>query len=348
MHSLTRSREDYRSVQGDERLAGLLDGVGVGLFAGAGTWMVLSSARSGGSAVPGMALLLGCGLALVAARSLGSHARLVVPSAALLAALIVAAGSSTGLFSTAPLSGPLKYLNADGAFYVQAAMAGMMLAFGAGRWLIRVPAAAAAGFFAVLPFVIHALAAAWLVILLPAVALGAAAIGPKVARASVGLLCLSCVAIVGATIQLGAAYPPSAEPSVLQQVALRVVDAERWFFWHDAFNLMSRYPGTGVGPGRYAAVSPNARRDPQDRWAHNEFLQQGAEGGVVGLALLSLIFLWGFARLLAGTAPDAVTLLGAASLAALAIHASVDYVMHFPAIPLLAAALVGTGMTDRR
>ena len=68
----------------------------------------------------------------------------------------------------------------------------------------------------------------------------------------------------------------------------------------------------------------------------------------ISSALLALLFVWGFARLSAGAPPDAVTLLSAASLAALGIHASVDYVMHFPAIPILAAALVGTGLTDRR
>ena len=37
-----------------------------------------------------------------------------------------------------------------------------------------------------------------------------------------------------------------------------------------------------------------------------------------------------------------VVALGAAALAALVIHACVDYVLHFPAVPLAAAALVGT------
>ena len=65
------------------------------------------------------------------------------------------------------------------------------------------------------------------------------------------------------------------------------------------------------------------------------------------LVLLAALFGWGFARLWAIRAPDVVTALSAASLAALAIHASVDYVMHFPAIPLMTAALVATGMTGR-
>jgi O-antigen ligase len=347
VHSLTRTRDGQVPLRRRDRLAGLLDVAGVGLFAAAGGWMLLSYARSGGSAAPGMALLLACGLALLAARGLGSPARLVVPSAALLAALIVAARSRTGVLSVAPFSGPLQYINADGAFYVQAAIAGLMLAFGAGPWVLRVAGAAGAAFFAVLPLVIHALAAAWLVLVLPAVALASAAFGDRGARASVAVLSLAFVGILGATIQLGAVYPPSPEPSVFERAAVRVVDGERWSFWRDAFEIMRRHPATGVGPGRYRVVSSNARTDPDDRWAHNEFLQQGAEGGITGLVLLALIFLWAFSRLLVTQAPDVATALAAASLAALGIHASFDYVMHFPAIPIMAAGLVATGMSDR-
>jgi len=322
--------------------------VGAGLFAGYGTWILVAWARSGGSAVPALGLLLACGLALVAARSMGSFARLVVPSAALAAALLVAAGSRTGVFSASPLSGPLEYANADGAFYVQAVIAGLMLAFGAGPRLLRALGGTGALFFAVLPFVIHAMASAALLVVLPAIALGSAALGPRAARLAPALLGVAFVGTVGVTILAGATYPPPLGRSLFQRSALRLVDGERLSFWHDAYELMRGHPSTGVGPGRYSAVSPNALRDPDDRWAHNEFLQQGAEGGVMGLVFLALVFVWGFTRLSAGLSPDAVMLLGAASLAALGIHASVDYVMHFPAIPILSASLVGTGMTDRR
>ncbi len=295
MHSLIRSPGGHVLLESSDRPGRLIDMVGAGLFAGYGTWILVAWARSGGSAVPALGLLLACGLALVAARSMGSFARLVVPSAALAAALLVAAGSRTGVFSASPLSGPLEYANADGAFYVQAVIAGLMLAFGAGPRLLRALGGTGALFFAVLPFVIHAMASAALLVVLPAIALGSAALGPRAARLAPALLGVAFVGTVG-----------------------------------------------------YSAVSPNALRDPDDRWAHNEFLQQGAEGGVMGLIFLALVFVWGFTRLSAGLSPDAVMLLGAASLAALGIHASVDYVMHFPAIPILSASLVGTGMTDRR
>lgn len=349
MHSLTRPREDQTSPATRHRLRGLSDAVGIGLFAGAGAWMIWASAESGGSAARGIGLLLACGLALVAARSMGSRARLVVPAAALLAAIIVAARSKTGVLSTAPLSGPFEYVNADGAFYVQAAMAGLMLASSARPWLLRVLGAAGAGFFAVLPFMVHALAAAWLVLILSAIALGSSAVaGARGARVTVVVLGLAFVGTLGATILLGAQYRPSPEPNSLQRTALNVVEEDRLIFWHEAFSIMRDHPRIGVGPGRYQVVSPIARSDPDDRWAHNEFLQQGAEGGVIGLVLLALIFVWAFSRLWMVTVPDPVTALSAASLAALGIHASIDHVMHFPAIPIMAAGLVGIGMIDRR
>jgi hypothetical protein len=54
--------------------------------------------------------------------------------------------------------------------------------------------------------------------------------------------------------------------------------------------------------------------------------------------------LWGFASLGATAVPDLVSVLGAVALAALGIHASVDYVLHFPAVPVTASALVGAAM----
>jgi O-antigen ligase len=123
----------------------------------------------------------------------------------------------------------------------------------------------------------------------------------------------------------------------------RVADAlseRRLELWHESVQILGDHP-LGVGPGRYEDVSPTARRDADARWAHNEFLQQGVELGWIGLVLTALFFLWGFARLWVRPAPDVVTALGAASLAALGIHGCVDYIIHFPAVPLAAAVIVG-------
>jgi O-antigen ligase len=214
---------------------------------------------------------------------------------------------------------------------------------------LRIFGVVAAGAFAVLPVILHSLAAAWLVFVLPGIALVAAALaGPRGARASIALFGLLFVLSLVGTIFLGASFSRTTQPSSLQRAAVSAVDEHRLVLWHDAFVIMRDHPVTGVGPRRYQVVSPIASRDPDSRWAHNEFLQQGAEGGAAGLVLLAALFLWAFSRLLVVRVPDAITALSAASLAALGIHACIDYVMHFPAISIMAAGLVAIGMHQQR
>lgn len=347
MFSPARSLEKGVSVAGPEWPPRLFDVLGAVLLGSAAFWMAWTSLDSRGSALPGIRLLLACGLVLVTVRAIGPRGRFVVPAAALLAAVIVAARSKTGVLSTAPMSGPFEYVNAGGAFYVQAAIAALMLAATAEQWLVRVTGGVTAGVFAMLPFAIHAVAAAWLVVVLPGLALiSVAMVGTRGARAAVLSCGLLFTTALGATIWLGAAHSPGARLDVLQRAAIKAVDEHRLVLWNDAFNIMRRHPAIGVGASRYQVVSPIARQDLDSRWAHNEFLQQGAEGGIPGLALLTLIFLWGFWRLWMVKSPSVITALAAAALAALGIHASIDYVLHFPAIPLLASALVAIGMFE--
>jgi hypothetical protein len=347
--SLNRSVEGRASIQLRVPSVAMMDVLGAAVFVGAGAWTTWASVRSGGSAAPMVGLLLACGLVLVAARSMGSHARFVVPLGVLVAAAIVAARSRTGVLSSAPLSGPFEYLNADGAFYVQAAIAGLMLVASARPWPFRALAGVGAAFFAALPFIVHAVAAAWLVLVLPGIAiLSATLAGARGARASVAVLGLLFVASLTASILLGSTYSRAAEPSLFQRAAIKTIDEDRLVLWHDAFVIMRDNPGTGVGPRRYEFVSPIASGNPDYRWAHHEFLQQGGEAGITGLVFLAVLFLWGFSRLWVVAKPDAITALSAASLAALGIHACLDYVMHFPAIPLVTAALAATGMIGDR
>jgi hypothetical protein len=346
--SIDRTIDVRPSVVVRARRIGLLDASGVALFAAACGWTIWTSLRSEGSAAPVIGLLVACGFVFVAARMVGSVARLIVPAAVLLAAAIVAARSGTGVLSSAALSGPLEYLNADGAFYVQASIAGLMVAWCARPWLFRAVGVAGAGFFASLPFVVHTAAASWLVLVLPGMALLSTTLaGARGARASVALAGSLFVASVTATIVLGSASSQTEEPGLLQRVGLKAVDEDRLALWNDAFVIMRDQPGTGIGVGRYEFVSPIGSRNPDYRWAHHEFLQFGAETGVTGLVLLAGLFLWGFARLWAVATPDAITALAAASLAALGIHACVDYIMHFPAIPVMTAALVANGIDGR-
>ena len=264
--------------------------------------------------------------------------------AAVAAALVA---SSSDRFSSAPLAGPLDYANADGALYVQAAIAGWMLALLSRHVVTRIAWGAVAAGFTALPFIIHVAAAAWLAIVMPAIAVlpGLIARGKAPRWSVAGLGGLFLAALV-ATSFLGASLAPGGRDPV-HRLAGDALTGERLVLWHEAYLIMRAHPVTGVGPGRYRVVSPSARRDPDHRWAHHEFLQQGAEGGVVGLLLLAVLFLWALGRLWSARPANAITALSAAAVAALGIHATVDYVMHFPAIPIVGAALAGVGMATR-
>jgi hypothetical protein len=74
-------------------------------------------------------------------------------------------------------------------------------------------------------------------------------------------------------------------------------------------------------------------------WAHQEFLQIGAEAGGPAMLLLILLFLWALARLRVGEASTTTHVVAGLGVLALGLHASVDYVLHFWQVPVVAAAL---------
>jgi O-antigen ligase len=153
-----------------------------------------------------------------------------------------------------------------------------------------------------------------------------------------GLVFLTALAT---TIALGATYREGDGAGGLEGGLRSVLTERRVAAWHSALEIMAEEPG-GVGPGRFDDVPPRLLPDGDARWAENDFLQQGAELGWLGLILTVLLFLWGFARSLVHPAPDASVALGAVALAALGIQACLSHVLHVPAVPLVAAALIGS------
>ncbi len=107
----------------------------------------------------------------------------------------------------------------------------------------------------------------------------------------------------------------------------------------------------GAGAGAFQRVEPLGRTDQSPTLlyahAHNEFLEAIVEGGVIRLALTVLlvggvlvIVARGYRKLRARSSGG--LLLGAwFGLAALALHAGVDFAIHMPAVAVLAAAVAG-------
>ena len=127
----------------------------------------------------------------------------------------------------------------------------------------------------------------------------------------------------------------------------------RGALWRDAIDVAADFPLAGVGAGGFEAVFPAYRRrlDDQSSWAHahQDTLELVIETGISGLALALLAAL-GFGRrlrtVLTGAGPGeraaAATLAG--GIAAMLLHAQVDFPLHIPGIVylllLIAAATV--------
>lgn len=117
---------------------------------------------------------------------------------------------------------------------------------------------------------------------------------------------------------------------------------DRWGSFHAAWDLFLGHPVAGVGPGIDRLVLARAAGGISVfRFAHNEYLQVLAELGVVGgvllVAFLVLVVRWLWHE-------RAVAIGGLSVLAALLVQSGFDFVWHIPAVPLLAAALVGAAM----
>ncbi|HJQ97820.1 MAG TPA: O-antigen ligase family protein [Candidatus Polarisedimenticolaceae bacterium] len=124
------------------------------------------------------------------------------------------------------------------------------------------------------------------------------------------------------------------------------VEGGRLDVWRDTLGLIRHVPLVGCGLGAYtwafpAVSSPTVRLHYTH--AHDDLLQLAAEGGAIAVALLVLIAAPLFrrgARIVAErSSPIAVG--AVAGLAAMCLHALVDFDFHIPADAAIAAVLAG-------
>lgn len=111
--------------------------------------------------------------------------------------------------------------------------------------------------------------------------------------------------------------------------------------WASALDAVRSEPWRGLGPGGYEDRAP-VSSDADLRWAHHGFLQLGAEQGVPGLLLALALLGWVYGRVWGSARAHPVrALTGASIVTVIALHASVDHVLHHAAVPLTGALLVG-------
>lgn len=324
-----------------------IDVVGVVLFIFAIAWTLLAGSQ--GEPIRGAEVLAASGVVLLMARVAAGFIRIVPPTLVLIATAAIAVAAHGELLSSRPLSRPFGYANAKGAFFMIAAIAGLMVATGTSNLALRLVGVAAAAGAAVVPFASHVVASSLLLVVIPVAAMLAVLAGRDGARPAVIVCGALCVLALAGTALLGA-RSTSAPASGIELRIRRALTTDRLVLWHEAEHMMAQHPLRGVGPARFDEVSTLARQDPSNRlfWAHNDFLQEGAELGIPGFVLLVGLFVWGFIALWANPTGDVFVALAASAVAAVGIQACVDYVLHFPAVALAVAALVGAGIAPSR
>lgn len=325
----------------------LLDAAGVALLLVAIGWTYVAAATADAAARPAPAALLlaGVGVGYAFGRMSGRWFPVAGPGmlAGAVAAILV---TSPGAFSGESGAPPLGYANANAALLVQVVAAVVIAALSTrGTWARGLLLATAVGLAAAVPLLRSAAGSA----LAAAVVLVGVA-GARLRRAGwVVAAAAACAALaVAATVALGATAGDPRRPQGVEQVADEQLTTERVTLWKEALALARAEPLTGVGPGRFAAESPTARGDRDLRWAHTAVLERAAEQGIPGAILLTALAAWGFVALTVSRRPAPVVAAGAAAFAALALHGSVDYVLHFPAVPLAATALLGVASARPR
>ncbi|HKA83570.1 MAG TPA: O-antigen ligase family protein, partial [Acidimicrobiales bacterium] len=170
---------------------------------------------------------------------------------------------------------------------------------------------------------------------------GLASLGPRGAAAVVSAACLCGVLAV-------VAFGPDRLADAADHVAgvrLTLDSPERFEATRVALDRFAERPLIGGGPGLIEWRWGHANgAGTTVRYVHNEYVQLTAELGLVGAGLLAAALLtlgWGLWKWRNAGASRPLWAGVVAGICAFAVHSASDFVWHIPAIPLMAAALVG-------
>jgi hypothetical protein len=307
--------------------------VGIGLAIGASVWTLIAG-WDRGQPWPMVGLTLGVIATVIAARRVTRAWPLSIPCLVAMAPLIAVLVTRRSPI----LDGPLGYANASGSLYLLAVAGALTVVSSVTQPLLRRG--------------LYLLIGAWLlgIVLvgadtssLGAVAMVLAAVVLRRSSHVRGLLVAGgtlLVLTVGTTIVLAATYEVGGRASLAARVFDAALGQIRVVVWHDALEMIRSAPLLGVGPGRFSEISPAAMERADAQWAHSEFLQVAAETGVIGGVLLAGLVAWVFV-LLWRREPGPQAVPTVVAVLAVMVNAGIDFVWHFPAVPLAAAAMVG-------
>lgn len=121
-----------------------------------------------------------------------------------------------------------------------------------------------------------------------------------------------------------------------------LLTGHRVLLWRDAVAMVRQDPLLGVGPDRFGELSPTAQQTLYaDGKPHSAALQQAAEQGVPGVVLLGAAYGWLLWGLASSPRPTSVVVTAGATLAALAVVASVGNALSFTPVTVAAGLLAG-------
>ncbi|MEV7289108.1 O-antigen ligase family protein [Streptomyces sp. NPDC093252] len=305
------------------------------VLGGCALWSLITAAVQGGRPEGALLAVLAVTAGHAAGRIGGALLPVAAPGAAALAG--IALPVTLPQLAPGPRPGPpLGHLGATAALLTLAAGAACCAAWEASapaaRLLLRLLALGAAVTAAALGSVTGAVACA--VVLLASLAAGRMRRrGPGVAG-----LALAAAGVTATTWAVAARVLPDGLALSLEGP----LTAYRVELWREALRLVEGEPLLGVGPGRFGELGP-APDTPlaADGKAHSALLQQAAEQGVIGVALLGAAFGWVLLALWRTARPTPVALTAGAALTAVAAVAAVGNALSFTAVTVGAGLLAG-------
>lgn len=321
------------SADGERR--NVSDAAGVVVLGACATWSLISAASHDGRP-EGMLLAV---LAVAAGYSAGRICGALLPVAAPCTAALAGFGLAVAAPHTLPgprTAAPPGHLGAVAALLVLTTGAVCCAAWAARPPLLRLALRVLAAGITVASAVLGPVAG---FVLCAAVLLCSLA-ADHMPRRGVGLAGLALTAaLVNGTVWAAA---EGVLPGGLSDSLEGQLGEHRLQLWREALTLAHRDPALGVGPGRFAEFGETAPLSvPAEARPHSAPLQQAAEQGVVGAALLAAVFCWVLYTLWRTPRPASVALTAGAALTALAALATVGNVLSFTTVTVGAGLLAG-------